>query len=99
DLLQQQAGVDRTAVGQRRVHRRDNGLFDLGAGKALGGRGQRGLVEAFGRQLAPAQVQLEHVGAGVGVGQVDEEDLVEAALAQQFGRQFVHLVGGGDQEH
>ena len=33
-----------------------------------------------------------------GVGQVDEEDLVEAALAQQLRRQRLDVVGGGDQE-
>ena len=36
---------------------------------------------------------------GVEVGQVDEEDLVEAALAQQLRRQRADVVGGGDDEH
>jgi len=45
-------------------------------------------------------VHAEDLGALVLAGQVDEEDLVEAALAQKLGRQLIDLVGGGrDEDH
>ncbi|MNV10506.1 hypothetical protein D3C71_1010350 [compost metagenome] len=76
-----------------------HGLFDLGAGEAIAGRRQGRQREVVGIELAPAQVQAQQLDPGVGIGQVDEEDLVEAALAQQLGRQLVDLVGGGHDEH
>jgi hypothetical protein len=49
--------------------------------------------------LALREVDAEDVGAHFAVRQVHEEDLVEAALAQQLRRQRGDVVGGGDEEH
>jgi hypothetical protein len=43
-------------------------------------------------------VDLDDRAPRLGIRQVDEEDLVEAALAQEFGRQLRHVVGGRDGE-
>ena len=40
----------------------------------------------------------EDLGAGFEIGEVDEEDFVEAAFAQQFGGQGFDIVSGGDEE-
>ena len=47
----------------------------------------------------PLQLQIED-GAPLGrVGQVEQKDLIETALAQQFAGQPLHAVGGGHHEH
>src|SRR5216683_2222139 len=76
-----------------------HGLLDLRSGESLGLL--RDLVQVELRGVAPAALHVD--GADLPAlrqgGQVDEEDLVEAALAHHLGRQLVHVVGGGDDEH
>src|SRR5205823_7233619 len=48
---------------------------------------------------ASAKVDGEDLLALTGRGQVHEEQLVEAAFAQQLRRQVADLVRGGDNEH
>ena len=46
-----------------------------------------------------AQLQVEDGAPFRRAGELQQEDLVEAALAQQLGRQPFHGVGGGNHEH
>jgi hypothetical protein len=55
--------------------------------------------KSFGSRRFFFQVDRQDLLADLACGQVDEEDLVEAALPEQFGRQHVDPVGGGDDEH
>jgi hypothetical protein len=64
-----------------------HGLLELGAAELLGPRGEPGEVEALRGAAAPGEVDAEDLLALGGVGQVDEEDLVEATLAQQLRRE------------
>ena len=48
---------------------------------------------------APFELQIEDGAPFAGIGQGQQEDLIEAALAQQFGRQALHPIGGGHHEH
>src|SRR4030065_279135 len=63
-----------------------------------GARGERGHAEGLGRELPPAEVDAEDLRARRGVGQIDEENLVEAALAQQLRRRPAHGVRGRGDE-
>ena len=99
DLGHQQVGVQRALFGMGRVQARDDGLLDLRSGEARCRRGQRRQGEGLRVQVAGLQVDAQQLHPDVRLGQVDEEDFVEAALAQQFGRQVLDLVGGGHQEH
>ncbi|MNS97947.1 hypothetical protein D3C72_1322960 [compost metagenome] len=83
----------------RRIQPRHDRLLDFRTGKPVGRRCQCRQREVVGIELAPPQVQPQQFHAHIGRGQVDEEDLVEAALAQQLCGQLVYLVGGGHDEH
>ena len=61
-------GVQPRIVGVGVVQRADDGLFDLGAGEAVAGGGQRFQLEACRVLFAPAQVDGERLAAGLGVG-------------------------------
>ena len=62
-------------------------------------RARRSRSNFAGSRLRFVEVDAEDLAPlGLG-GQIDEEDLVEAALAQQLGRQVADVVGRGDDEH
>src|SRR6185312_1205047 len=98
--LRSQPGVRerQTPFGHQPIERRDDRLLDLGPAEALGLPRQRLEVEALWLLLAQPQMNREDLTAGRRVRQVDEEDLVEPALAQQLRRNRVDVVGGGDDE-
>src|SRR5687767_12430963 len=85
-FAQQQLRVERRVVVERCVKRGDDGLFDLGATETARCRGEQTVVEQCGILFTFAQVDAEDFGAGFGVGEIDEEDLVEAAFAQELWR-------------
>jgi hypothetical protein len=60
-------------------------LLDLGAGVAVGGGGESCQVKVRGVAAAFGQVDVEDRLALGEAGEVDEEQLVEAAFAQQLG--------------
>ena len=76
----------------------DDGLFELGAGPALGAIGDRAQVQAGGIEAALCEVDFQNVQPLIAVGQVDEKNLIEAALADHLGGQKIDAVGGGDDE-
>jgi len=53
-------------------------------------------VELLGVAPALGQVNPENLGPFRLQGQIDEEDLVQAAFAQKLGRQVADVVGRGD---
>ena len=83
----------------RGVQRAHHDLLDFRAGETGRGIGQRTHREAAPVHLALVQVQLENLAARRCIRQVDEEDFVEAALAQQLRRQLLHRIRGRHQEH
>ncbi len=88
--LQHVGGGGGAAGGGRLEQGGDDGGLDVGAGAAACGGGDGIEVEYNRITFAPRQVDAGDVAAHRRAGQVDEEDLVEAALAQQLRRQ------GGD---
>ena len=96
--VEQIAHRQRAVLVERFVEAGDHGLLDLGAREPVRGHGQGVEVELRRVAVAFGQVDAPDVGAFAGVGQVDEEDLVEAALAHQLGRQLADVVGRGDDE-
>jgi len=95
---QDSVGGQLVARGEGLVKGGDDGLLDLGAAVAFGRDGQGGEVELAGVAGSFADVDGEDLLARVLGGQIDEEDLVEAAFAEEFGRQGLDVVGGGDHE-
>src|SRR5690606_16097652 len=87
------------AVGEGVVERGDHGLLELRAAERLRLPGERVEIEAPRVPVAALEVDLQDVAALLHPGQIDEEDLVEAALAQQLRRQALDAVGGGHHEH
>src|SRR5205823_14356959 len=80
------------ALGEGEMKAGDDRLLDLAAAESLGDLGQLSDVEASSVALAARQMDgpdLPPLGAR---RQVDEEDLVEAPLAQQLGWQRFDLV-------
>ncbi len=76
----------------------DDGLFDFAAGVAFGGFDEGGDVELLRVAFALDEVDAENLRAGVGDGEIDEEDFVEAAFAEELGGEGFDVVGGGDEE-
>src|SRR5690606_4185162 len=66
----------------------DDGLFQLRAAEAIGACDQGVEIEAPRVAPAPRQVEREDLAPYRGARQIDEEDLVEAALAQELGREL-----------
>src|SRR4051812_49059603 len=87
------------ALTKRLVHGGDDALLYLRPAEAFGEGGQLVQRVVGGVALATVEVDAKDVLALGLLGQVDEEDLVEAALAQQLWRQPVNAVGGGHDEH
>src|SRR5262249_40793795 len=86
-------------LAQRGVERGDDRLLDLPTAVALGLRRQRVHAEALRVSAAALQVDAEDLLALCDAWEIDEEDLVEAALAQKLRWQEVDPVGCGDHEH
>src|SRR4051812_11503746 len=82
------------AGGERFVHSFDDRRLDLRAGESFGRGGKSLEIELRGVALLLAEVDLEDAFALGRIGKVDEEDLVEAALAQKLGRKILDLVRG-----
>src|SRR5262245_1490676 len=97
-------GVEQVLVGQLAIlqpdggERRDHALLDLRTCPPPGELLERLEVEAGGIDAAAAQVDAEDVEALLVERQVDEEHLVEAALADHLGGQQVDAVRGGADE-
>src|SRR5262249_3332500 len=89
---------ERAVLEMRGRERRDDALLDLRAGPALRELLDRLEVELIGVDATAAEVHLEDLDALVVERKVDEEDLVEAALADQLGRQEVDPVRRGADE-
>src|SRR5260370_594624 len=84
-MLARAAGEGGGEAGARR-------LLDLGAAEAVGGGGEAREVEELRVALPLAEMDREDLLALVGVGEIHEEDLVEAALARQLGRQLSDVI-------
>ena len=67
-------------------------------GKSVARRRQTFQIEADRIELSPLQVNFKYLPAHLVLGQIDEKYLIEAALAQQFGRQSLDIVRGRDQD-
>ena len=80
------------------VHGADHKLLQLGSAEALGAARQFGNLEFLRVAASAGEVDGEDLFALFQLRQVDEEDFVEAALAQELRRQGAHIVGGGDEE-
>ncbi len=89
----------RPAGDAGRGHCRDDALLDLGPGPAFGAGHHQ--VQGQSRRVdAPArEVNAEDLQPLVLVRQIDEEDLVEAALADHLRGQQVDAVRGGGDEY
>src|SRR5688500_7777388 len=85
-----------------RLRKRDSAAkrgLDLRAGESIARRGEALQVVLRRVALLLAEVDAEDDLTLRGIRQVDEEDLVEAALAKQFGREVLDVVRGRDDEH
>ncbi len=98
EFLEQVVGVQLDLFVERLEEGADDRLFDLGAAEVLAGVDEGIEVEGIGVAAAFGEVDAEDVAAFLGGGEVDEEDFVEASLAEQFRGQFGDIVGGGDDE-
>src|SRR5947209_10483269 len=98
ELNQHNLGGELLLLGKRRIESGDDGLLDFCAGETFAGRGERSEIKL--RRVAPAALQMdaEEFRARLRVRQIHEEDLVEAAFAQQLRRQSGEVVGRGDNE-
>src|SRR5580704_10143396 len=99
ELVEQQLCVERPVFLERSQEGDDHDLLELRAAEAVSGGHDLGEVQVLGILLAQRQVDAQDRLALGGVGQVDEEDLVEAALAQQLRRQRGEVVGRRDDEY
>src|SRR6266850_7522859 len=70
-------------VGENFVERSNDRLLDLGAREAVACGGEACEIESGGVVLVALEMDAQNLFARRRVGQVDEEDLVEAPLAQQ----------------
>jgi len=73
-------------------------LFDFGAAEAFGCLCQCVQIESGGVAMTLAEMDGEDISAGGLDRQIDEEDFIESALAEQFRRKGLDVVGGGDEE-
>src|SRR6185369_3732618 len=71
-------------LGVSGIHRGNDGLLDLGAGKSIGRVGKRIELESLRFKTALQQVDLENLSSVLSGWQIDKKDFVEAALAHHF---------------
>ena len=77
----------------------DDRFLELGAVEAFADPRELVEVEIGGVAAAFVDMDAENLPAFQGCGQIDEEDFVEPAFPQQFGRQIADVVRRGDDEH
>ena len=80
------------------VERSDDDLFEFGTAESVGEFGDCGDLEIFGVAFSLFKVNGDDLFAFGEVGEVNEEDFVEAAFAEEFGGEGGDIVGGGDDE-
>src|SRR5206468_3670487 len=73
-------------------------FFDFSAAKTVTRGGEAGHVEVCGSASASSDVDAENFFAFFRAREVYVKNLVEAAFAQQFGREIGNIIGGGDDE-
>src|SRR5215831_21380149 len=98
-LCDQDVGRELLPGGEGGVEGGGNGLLDFGAGETLARGRQPRQVEALWVALAFFQVQSEEIAANRRGRQIHEEDFVETAFAQHFGRQRGDVVGSGGEKN
>src|SRR6185437_4211085 len=72
---------------------------DLGPAETIRCLGNLSNIEVFGVALALTQMNGADRGPRFEVGEIDEEDFVEATLSQKLRRKRLDVVGGGDDEN
>src|SRR5439155_18719310 len=92
-------GRQRFLFLQRSIESRDHNLLDLGAAESVGRFRKRLEIERRRILLSQEQVNPKDLLALVRRRQIDEEDLVEAPLAQQLRGNVHQIVRGSDYEN
>src|SRR5215211_252248 len=82
-----------------RVQSSDHRLLDLGTAESLRRIRNRADVELRRILFAQSQMNLHDLHALVARWKIDEEDLIEASLAQQLRRHARDVVRRADHEH
>src|SRR5215471_20713829 len=86
EFRQEDFSRERLFGGESGVKGGSDGLFDFGAGKAFAGGREFMKIETVRVTVALFQVQSEEMASSRGRRKVHEEDFVEAAFAEHFGR-------------
>src|SRR5688572_12054847 len=86
-------------VVERFIEGAVDGFLDFGAAEAFAGGGEFLEGKFLGVSTAASQMDGEDFLALVQAGEVDKEDFVEAAFAEEFGRERGNVVGGGDDKN
>ncbi len=92
-------GLGFLAFGVCLMHGVDEHRFDLRPGELLAGAGEDDGVEVGGLALVPGDDDVPDLRTLQGVGQIDEEHLVEPSLAQELGRELGDIVRRRHDEH
>src|SRR4051794_28241212 len=98
ELAEQNLRGERGARGIRRVQAGDDRLFHLRSAEAFRGGGKPSEIEGRGILLSLPQVNLQDGAPRFGAGQIDKEDLVEAALPDELRWQLGYVVRRRDDE-